>query len=302
MSQHLGEDDLPALYKNADALAGRGQRRTKRYIRAELLLLIAAGATGVTTLRVGPARIDVLAVVGALAFVAALGITTMRALGRPEEDWYSGRAAAESVKTLAWRYAVGGDPFPVTATSPTAEERFLIRLRAILDQIHDAALGTAGEHDREITSRMRDLRAAPFADRHAAYREARISDQLAWYLRRADDHGRSARTWVAVAIGATVVGLLAASAKAVGFIDVDVLGLAASCATSAIGWTQTNQHRNLASAYRLTARELSILRDEPAPAEEAGWALFVSDAEDAMSREHTMWLARHGHPVEVRGR
>jgi hypothetical protein len=30
--------------------------------------------------------------------------------------------------------------------------------------------------------------------------------------------------------------------------------------------------------------------------DEVRWAAFVSDAEDAVSREHMMWLARRGHP------
>jgi SMODS and SLOG-associating 2TM effector domain 1 len=50
------------------------------------------------------------------------------------------------------------------------------------------------------------------------------------------------------------------------------------------------------SAYRLTARELAIVRDRIDTTDDTTWAAFVSDAEDAVSREHTMWLARHGHP------
>ena len=101
VSEYLGPNQLPALFKSADALAAHGQRRTKRYITTELVLLIAAGATGVSSLRVGVAQIDVLAVAGALAFLAALAVTITRSLLRPENDWYTGRAAAESVKTLA---------------------------------------------------------------------------------------------------------------------------------------------------------------------------------------------------------
>ena len=35
--------------------------------------------------------------------------------------------------------------------------------------------------------------------------------------------------------------------------------------------------------------------NDPAIASEDAWSLEMSDAEDAISREHTMWLARHGH-------
>jgi len=46
-----------------------------------------------------------------------------------------------------------------------------------------------------------------------------------------------------------------------------------------------------------TARELSIIRDRIDWVDEAEWPQFVSDSEDAISREHTMWLARHGHLI-----
>jgi hypothetical protein len=40
----------------------------------------------------------------------------------------------------------------------------------------------------------------------------------------------------------------------------------------------------------------TIIRDRSEHVTEQEWATFVSDAEDAVSREHTLWLARHGHP------
>jgi hypothetical protein len=112
----------------------------------------------------------------------------------------------------------------------------------------------------------------------------------------ANRHERAARIWLIVSVTASAGGVVAAAMRMLGLIDVDVLGVAAAVATAAIAWNQLNQNRNLVAAYRLTARELSIIRDRVANVDEASWAAFVSDAEDAVSREHTMWLARHGHP------
>lgn len=300
----LRETDLPALYQSADKLAQAGQTRAKVFIGSELLMLILAGASGVTTWRLGPAQIDVLATVGAVAFLAALGITTARITRKPENDWYIGRAAAESVRTLAWCYTVGGDPFPITPTQSQsdASERFLERLREILDELDDVELAITSVEAHEISPAMRAKRAEGLDDRRATYLRARISDQLGWYQRRSLRHRRAANRWVAVAVIATVLGLIAAVLKAIGVYDTDILGVAASCATSAIGWSQTSQHRTLVSSYALAARELSLIRDQVIQVAPDDWPLFVSDAEDAISREHTMWLARHGHPGMPRRR
>jgi hypothetical protein len=68
------------------------------------------------------------------------------------------------------------------------------------------------------------------------------------------------------------------------------------CAGSATAWAQLKQHRILAPSYALAAQELSLVREKLAGiADEDAWSLEMSDAEDAISREHTMWLARHGH-------
>jgi hypothetical protein len=81
-----------------------------------------------------------------------------------------------------------------------------------------------------------------------------------------------------------------------GWIDIDILGVAAAGAAAGTAWIQLKQHRTLAASYALAAQELSLalVRLENARDDEH-WALEVSDAEEAISREHTMWLARHGH-------
>ena len=60
-------------------------------------------------------------------------------------------------------------------------------------------------------------------------------------------------------------------------------------------WLQTKQHQTLATAYTVTALELASVRSKIAyQNNEADWAKFVSDAEEAFSREHTLWKASRG--------
>jgi hypothetical protein len=49
-----------------------------------------------------------MAIVGAVAFAAIACLELYLLVRRPEAEWYDGRAVAESAKTPAWRYAIGG--------------------------------------------------------------------------------------------------------------------------------------------------------------------------------------------------
>lgn len=285
----LRDDQLSALYLRADAVSTRGQRLTRSLVRLELVCLVVAGLAGVASWRVGAASLDVLAAVSGVAFVGALVCTGTRSRRRTEHDWYAGRAAAESVRTLAWRYAMGAQPFPVTDPEAVVRERFVARLAEI---VRVTAVTRADAE--EITTAMAEVRACDLPARRAVYLRDRIGDQLSWYRRRADSHQWASRLWLAVSVLAGALGVVAAVLKFVGVIDFDLLGVFAACSSAAVAWNQLNQHRNLVSAYTVTACELGIIADRVASVPDDEWAQFVSDCEDAISREHTLWLARHG--------
>lgn len=290
----LRRGDVSAIGRGASDVSARGQRLTKRLVRAELLALILAGVAGIFSFRVGPAKLDVPAVVSGVLFLVSLFCLGYRSLSKPEKAWYSGRAIAESVNTLAWRYAVGGSPFSSALSDSHAAGLYLRRLEEILGELQEAQLAETPPNASELTPAMKALRAASFDARKAAYRRDRIQDQIDWYTSRARKHERAADLWLRVAAAMSVLGVIAAAFRFVGVFEVDLLGVAAACASAAIAWNQLNQNRVLVTAYRVTARELAIIRDRLDYVEENEWATFVSDAEDAISREHTLWLARHG--------
>lgn len=286
------------MFASADATSGAGQRRTKGSIRAELVLLILAAVIGLGNVRVGAAQLNWFALISAVLFVVSGLLTYVRSTSHTEQTWYVGRAGAESVKTLAWRYAVGGDPFPVSASQEQADERYLRRLRQIFEELtKSTAIPSTPSGSHEITDAMRELRSRDLAARRSAYRKGRIEDQRGWYQRRAVAHARSARIWLFVTVGSSAVGVVFGFLKFLGVLDLDLLGVFGACASAAIAWNQLSQFRNLVSAYNVTAVELGLINDRiDQAADEDRWAAFVSDSEDAISREHTLWLARHGHP------
>ena len=92
-----------------------------------------------------------------------------------------------------------------------------------------------------------------------------------------------------------VTGVVAAVVRLTSSVSYDLVGVAAALAGVAAAWVQTKQHQTQASAYAVTARELSdieAMADDPRSEED--WAEFVQHAEEAVSREHTLWRASRG--------
>jgi hypothetical protein len=66
-------------------------------------------------------------------------------------------------------------------------------------------------------------------------------------------------------------------------------------ATSIIGIMEMNKYKELYQSYAFTKQELNIIKAKLAIITgEDEFKQFVIEAEQAISREHTMWLARRG--------
>lgn len=284
-------DDLPVLYRAADAASLSGQRRYLRTLRARLLALLAAAVVG--TVGWDLHGVSVAGIGALIAFLVALGAGIYLATTAPEKAWYEGRAAAESVKTLSWRYVARGDSFesPLRADD---DSRFIARLQEILRDLTDVNLSAESAGD-QISEGMRTARSATFDERKKLYLEARIREQRNWYQQKADWNRTRAERWTLAAIVLEMLGVLAGVARVFFDLDVDLLGIVAAGAASVTAWLEAKQHRNLATAYGITTQELASAASlGDGIVDEAEWADFVGHAEEAISREHTLWRASRG--------
>jgi hypothetical protein len=286
----LADADLPALFRAADQASLDGQKSAVTRTAAYLALLVVAALGGAVTWTIADGDLSIGGLMSVIAFTASLFVGFTIVHLRPEERWYRGRAAAESVKTLAWRYAVGGDPF--LSGAPDADVLFTRRLSDLIDALRDLGL-PAVEGSEQITARMRSIRSSSLAERRIAYRQGRIEEQCAWYTRKARRNDRRGRAWATASGLLILAGLAAGLARTFTLLEVDLMGLAAATAAAAAAWAQMRQHRTLASSYGLAAQELGLTAALiGGVTEEREWSRAVSDAEDAISREHTTWLAR----------
>jgi hypothetical protein len=292
----LSDRNLPPLYHAADKSSTEAQTRFLWATRVRLFGLLGAASFGLFTWRFGASPVDWSGVLAASCFAVVLVVEGFLYRNKPERTWYEGRAAAESVRTLSWRYAVGGEPFNL---APDAELRvadlFLEQLRSLFEVIRDLDLVAPTSSEAQITRQMRDVRVSPLDERKDVYEHGRVADQQNWYQAKATSNKRQAGRWTLAMLAIEIVGVLFGILKAVGTINGDLLTFSGVIVATMTAWLQTKQYRTLATAYTVTALELASVRSKiPNQRTEAEWAKFVSDAEEAFSREHTLWKASRG--------
>jgi conflict system pore-forming effector with SLATT domain len=289
----LGYPDLPAAFTAADQASNDYQSKAVAATRYNLILLVIAAAAGPVDVEIHHPTLNLGGVVSVVAFGCALVITLLAAAKQVNENWYRARAVAESIKTLAWRYAVGGDPFLVD--NAEADATFSERLQAVTQRLQGLDWRSPSS-PAQITAKMRALRAAPLAERSRAYLADRIDEQYQWYTDKGEKSRQRKGQWELAAAAAAVAGVIVGVLRALTVIDLDLVGVMAALGAATSAWSQMRQHHTLASSYKIAALELSLIKERADKvADELEWSRFVSDAEEAISREHTMWLARHGY-------
>ena len=290
--------DFPVLYRSADRESLRAQRSYLRSLRVRLGSLIVAAFGGALTLNAA-GGFHIGGGLAFLAFACALGAELFLATTSPLTTWYEGRAAAESAKTLAWRYMVRAQPFE--GDGPDVDKQFLAQTYSLLQDLRSIPLGTEEPDAHQITDKMRQVRALEFDERRQVYLADRIADQQRWYSEKERWNDRRARGWVLVSIVLQFAGLVGGALKMFGWVTIDLLGFLAASAGSVTAWIEAKQYRNLATAYGIASQELASIASElPTLHSEERWAAFVSQAEEAISREHTLWRASRGLPDRFR--
>jgi hypothetical protein len=145
---------------------------------------------------------------------------------------------------------------------------------------------------QQITDQMRELRASSLQVRKQRYVDGRIQRQIRWYSSRAAANEKAARFWNWVLAILEVCALLLGIGRLQNLTRADLTGILVTCSAGGLAWLQSRQHVVLAQSYAVTAHELANVEATLGQrATEAEWATKVEQAEEAISREHTLWLA-----------
>lgn len=288
------DEHLPALFRAADRSSLNARRRYLGLLGANLCVTVAGGVVGAWS-GASPDVMATLNLVVAGALVFGLILTTFLLQAKTDQQWYGTRAIAESVKTIAWRYMAGADPYPSALPERQADE---LVLRQLGDVLHapspaGAALGGAAATE-QITPRMREVRSQEVAARTAIYLRDRLQAQRSWYDGKARSNSRAATGWL-LGVGAAQFLGAVSSVAMIRWpqFPFDLASVLASLAAAGMAWLEARRCQELANAYGLAAHELGLAEARARHVSgDDELAAFVADTENAISREHTMWIAR----------
>jgi integral membrane protein len=145
--------------------------------------------------------------------------------------------------------------------------------------------------DSVISDTMNALRKLSFKERRDAYVQGRTLEQREWYSKKARaNQQRATASWTLLTI-VEIVAIILAVGRIFGRWNFDFAGLLAATISAGTAWVAVKQYSSLASAYSVATKELGIQASKLETVNEADWAVVAADAEEAISREHTTWLA-----------
>ncbi|WP_103028501.1 DUF4231 domain-containing protein [Salinibacter altiplanensis] len=296
----ISDEDMPSLFRIADQASQDAQWWYLLLVSANLTVLVVASV--LASIQLSPSKISIIRwLEGGSVFLFALGATlTIVLQNRPFRDkWYDGRSIAESVKTISWRYMMKADPYGKENDSSDVDSQFLEDLRGVLREgnVPPVVTDPRAASGDQITSTMRQVRAFKTAERWNIYKHERIDDQKNWYSNNATKNRKWKTLIFAGVVGAQIIALVFSIATIVKpTITFDPGGVIATIATALLAWLQAKRYEELSKSYSVAAQDLGMVADEAKEVNtEEQLTNFVADAENAISREHTLWLARRDH-------
>jgi len=193
----VSEESFPGLYRSADSTSLKAQREYFFGLFFYLSLLITAAFTSFFW----PETVEG-ALVSAMLFLITLGILIFLRVKRPDDVWYNGRAVAESVKTISWRWMMRADPYLDCKNINDAKKQFIEDLKNILEQNRGLShsLTPSVALSNPISDVMLRVRELPITERLALYKEQRIDDQANWYADKSAYNKNRAGLWFWISV------------------------------------------------------------------------------------------------------
>ena len=290
MDTSLSDADYPGLYQAADAESIRSQKYHFRCLHWFLILLIFGAIANLFVAS------KFSAIAAACLFLTSLFFSALLAWKQYDRIWFSARAVAESVKTLTWRYMMCAEPYQAAPSANDVRKLFLSDLQEILrhNQAITQELCDETASQDPISPKMGAIRALGVSERLAFYIQNRVLEQGRWYNNKAKKNKDDGAKWFLGIVILNGLAILCSIFKIAysdwTYLPTDVFAVAAA---SAVSWLQAKRFTELSTSYALTAHEITIIKARiPTNATEDELSQFISDTENAFSREHTQWTAR----------
>lgn len=239
---------------------------------------------------------------GVLPATAAL-ISVLLFVYNPGQRWVAQRTGSESLKTEAFLFATGAEPYSECPTPSDRRRLFeanVDRIAKLVAELQPPSVGarlasfwSKGERELDAARHVAGVPDTPSGELDPTnYLEQRLRPQRDWYERRSKDHRRTQ-----MVLGALVF-FTNAGAGALAFLGdfhwVPLLMTVVGALTAYAGMTNAEF---LANSYRQTVKQLNDLE----AAYKAGaypasrFPEFVQRVEQVIAREYTGWV--HAQPA-----
>lgn len=230
----------------------------------------------------------------ALLLTSAI-LSTMMLLLKFEKGWYEGRAVAESIKTLCWKFMTGAKPFSYEMDSKTAQNKLIDNFKKVIGQRKDffTLIGSDFAENEQLPKELLEIRNLTLEERLSVYKTQRLEKQKKWYTDKATDNKTWTRLSFIVIIATQVIALIYLIFSMKYEFSFSIAPTLIAISTAFIAWMQLRRFQELSQSYLITATELSLIKSKTGQIEsDEDFSEFVDDSETAISREHTLWLAR----------
>lgn len=291
----IKDEDFPGLFQASDRASIAAQSTYKNIVACDLITMIVASGLAVYNYQSSDPKLFVYILSGFFLLSGLILSIIVRTM-KYEDTWYQGRALAESCKTLTWRFITCSESFEVHLDIEAAKGVFVKRLKELCSEFKDLnkELDARILTLPDVSAKMLQMRSLSMLARKAFYIKYRIEDQKMWYANKAEFNKIMYNRWFFLIIACQAAALLCSVYLIVNpASNWNLVGLLTTISASALSWLQLKQHQELKQAYTTAAQELNfILSTTDNIDSETKLSEFVLDSENAISREHTLWLAQ----------
>ena len=278
----------PALFTSSDNYSIKAQDNFKNLNKWTLVALVVA--TVLTSLTQESWAIWTST---ALILVSAILSTLMLVL-KFEKGWYEGRAVAESIKTLCWKFMTGARPFSIDLNETKAQNLLIENFKKVIGHRKDffTLIGSDFAENEQLPVELMNIRKLSKDERISIYKTERLEKQKKWYTDKTTENKKWTKISFAVIILAQVLAVISLILKIKFEFEFSIAPILVTISTAFIAWLQLRRYQELSQSYLITATELSLIKSKINQVDtESEFSEFVDDSETAISREHTLWLA-----------
>ena len=287
--------DFPNYFIAGDKASLLAQSTYTKFVKCDLILMVFASGLSIYNYQTEDSKTIIYIISGLLLLFATI-LSLVIKNKKYEDIWYRGRALAESCKTLTWRYVTCSEYFENNLDKIIVDKRFSDRIREINNEFSDLVGVLNAKHIALpiITSEMNRIRSLGLNERKKYYQENRIDNQISWYSTKAETNKNKYENW----FWAVIISQILAIISIVFLIkypmsNFNLVGLFSTFSASCFSWLQLKKYQENKEAYTTATSELNMIKIElESTSTEIEFSKFVLDSENAMSREHTLWIAQ----------